>query len=217
MEKQKNNMGIIVFLVMIVVVLSVLCVLFATDTISLGTSKLDDNNQINENNKNDTENNNQDVTDNNDLKYANQISASVKTDNYNLGKNNGKTIDIKLDNGNIVFTSDEKELVLSNVNAKYIYLHQYMDSSSTKLYYISENNELYRMSLFPLIFDYTFDKEKLNIDKVTDSKVTDFLGNGNSYSREEDMSIDTTYNNIYYLLEDGSIESLVINYYKNNG
>ena len=209
MENQKNNKGVIALLIVIIVILSALCVLFATGTISFKSNDVD-NNETNEN-INDTNNVGNTINDNN-LKYANQTSASVKVDNLEEG--NGKIIDIKIDNGNIKFNSDNKELVLSNINAKYMYLHQYMESCSTKLYFINQNNELYRISLLSLVCQYDFDKEKLNVEKVTDSKVTDFLGYGYSYYRDDNMSIDTTYHNVYYLLENGNIESLVINWYK---
>lgn len=199
MENQKNNKRVIALLVVIIIILASLCVLFATGTISF---KSNDNKDTN----------NQDIA--NSLKPTNQTTALVTVDNLEEGK--GKTIDIKIDNGNIIFTSDNNELVLSNVNAKYMYLHQYMESCSTKLYYINENNELYRISLLSLVCQYNFDKEKLYIEKVTDSKVTDFLGFGYSYSRTSDMNIDTTYHNVYYLLENGDVESLVINLYKHN-
>lgn len=215
MEDQKNNKGVIALLAVIIIILVALCVLFATGTISFKSNQVNnDNNQLSENTTDNKDTNNQDIANGNTLKYTNQTTASVEVDNLEEGK--GKTIDIKIDNGNIIFTSDNNELVLSNINAKYMYLHQYMESCSTKLYYINENNELYRISLLSLVCQYNFDKEKLYIEKVTDSKVTDFLGFGYSYSRNDSMNIDTTYHNVYYLLENGNIESLVINFYKHN-
>ena len=44
MENQKNNKGVITLLVVIIVILSVLCILFATGTISFNTNKVNDNN-----------------------------------------------------------------------------------------------------------------------------------------------------------------------------
>ena len=43
MENQKNNKGVIALLIVIIVILSTLCILFATDTISFNTNKENDN------------------------------------------------------------------------------------------------------------------------------------------------------------------------------
>ena len=62
MENQKNNRGVIALLIVIIVILSALCILLATETISFKSNDVD-NNEINQdvnenNNKNDLENNN---------------------------------------------------------------------------------------------------------------------------------------------------------------
>lgn len=207
MKNQKNNNGIIALFSVIIVILSILCILFATGIISFKSNNINNN----ESNKNINDNNVGNITNNNNLKYANQTFASTVFANSEKG--NEKTIDIKIDNGNIIFKSDNKELVLSDVNAKYMYLHEYMEVCSAKLYFINQNNELYRISLSSLLCQYDFDKDKLEVKKVTDSKVTNFLGYGLSYHRDDAMSIDTIYHNVYYLLENGNIESLVINWY----
>lgn len=208
MKNQKNNNGIIALFIVIIVILSILCILFATGIISFKSNNINNN----ESNKNINDNNNVgNITNNNNLKYANQTFASTVFANSEKG--NEKTIDIKIDNGNIIFKSDNEELVLSDVNAKYMYLHEYMEVCSVKLYFINQNNELYRISLSSLLCQYDFDKDKLEVKKVTDSKVTNFLGHGLSYHRDDAMSIDTIYHNVYYLLENGNIESLVINWY----
>ena len=215
MEKEKNNKKVIVLLIIIIVILLVLCILFATETISFKSNQPNnENNKPSENIADNIDDNNQNTTNENNFKYANQTTASIIASNS--GDGSRKKIDIKIDNGNIIFTSEDKELVLSNVNAKYMYLHTYMEVCNTKLYYINENNELYRIYLSFLVCQYDFDKEKLYIEKVTDSKVTDFLGYGFSYSRDNEMNIDITYHNVYYLLENGKVESLVINYYKHD-
>jgi Tfp pilus assembly protein PilE len=145
------------------------------------------------------------------LKFANQTTASFTA--YEYDKNLEKKVDIKINNGDIVFSSDNNKKVLS-VNAKNMYLHIFMDVHNAYLYYINQDNELYSISLYNLTMN-DFSKELSSV-KVTDNKVTDFLGFGNSYSRDDNMKIDTTYDNIYYLLQNGNIESLVINEFKNN-
>jgi len=71
---EKNNKGIIALLVVLVIILSVLCVLFATNTISFNSNSVNNNNQFNENI---TENNNttEDTT-NNNTSNDNQVSSS---------------------------------------------------------------------------------------------------------------------------------------------
>ena len=56
MEGQRNNKGIIVLLVVIIIMLSVFCVLFATGTISFNTNETYNDNEINENNNNNGKN-----------------------------------------------------------------------------------------------------------------------------------------------------------------
>ena len=132
MENKKNNKGVIVLLIIIITILSVLCVLLATDTINF-KSKDTTNNNSNQTIENIT---------NNSLKFANQTTAKATLFHSDNSKS---TIDIKIDNSNIVFTSDAKELTLSNINAKYMYLDMYMDVCSQTLYYIKQNNELYKI------------------------------------------------------------------------
>ena len=48
MENQNNNKGIITLLIVIIVILSTLCILFATGIISLNSNKANEN-DINEN------------------------------------------------------------------------------------------------------------------------------------------------------------------------
>ena len=48
MENQKNNKGVIALLIVIIVILSTLCILFATGTISFNSNKANEN-DINEN------------------------------------------------------------------------------------------------------------------------------------------------------------------------
>lgn len=57
MEKQKNNKGVIALLIVIIIILGVLCVLFATDTISFNFGKVDNDDNSTENVNEDGENN----------------------------------------------------------------------------------------------------------------------------------------------------------------
>ena len=78
MENQKNNKGVITLLIVIIVILSALCVLFATGTISFNSNKVNDN-DINEN-----INDNNQVDDN-----TNDDSNTVNMQNM-VGEYNGK-------------------------------------------------------------------------------------------------------------------------------
>ena len=48
MEQEKNNKGVIALLVVIIVILSALCILFATGTINLKSNVANNNNQVSE-------------------------------------------------------------------------------------------------------------------------------------------------------------------------
>ena len=79
MEKQKNNKVVITLLVAIIVILSVLCILFATGTISLNTNKENDNNtneNITDNGQNNQEENNNDT--NSEDSNLNDIRKSIE-------------------------------------------------------------------------------------------------------------------------------------------
>ena len=62
MEKNRKNRGVVTLLLMIIIILTVLCVLFATDTINLGSNVKEDSNT----NLNTNTSNNQGLTDNKD-------------------------------------------------------------------------------------------------------------------------------------------------------
>ena len=60
MDNQNNNKGIIALLIVIIVILSALCILFATGTISFNTNKVNDNDvnaNLNDNNQDNEDNN----------------------------------------------------------------------------------------------------------------------------------------------------------------
>ena len=78
MENQKNNKGVIALLIVIIVILSALCVLFATGTISLKSNNVD-NNETNQN-----------VIDDNNENNISKLDSSkewVYDANYNLPTN----------------------------------------------------------------------------------------------------------------------------------
>lgn len=81
MENKQNNKGIIALLILIIVTLSVVCVLFATGTISLKNKEYNiTNNNSNNESKNDTTNNNSNNESRNDIndKLAYKLGDVVK-------------------------------------------------------------------------------------------------------------------------------------------
>ena len=86
--ENKNIKGLITLLIVIIVILSGLCVLFATGTISFKSNDVDNNeinHNINENNKveiDDTNNNSQEDIENNQNKYNEDFSGVVEVIGY---------------------------------------------------------------------------------------------------------------------------------------
>lgn len=152
-----------------------MCVLLATDTINFKS-------------KDTTNNSNQTIENitNNSLKFANQTTAKATLFHSDNSKS---TIDIKIDNGNIIFTSDVKELTLSNINAKYMYLDMYMNVCSQTLYYINQNNALYKIYIGLMVCQNEFDKEK-----ATESKVINFLGKGSVHHGLDSEHVEYSHN-----------------------
>ena len=64
MENQNNNKGVIALLVVIIVILAVLCILFATGTITLKSNSVDNNNPTSNNTVNDNSNSTETTTNN---------------------------------------------------------------------------------------------------------------------------------------------------------
>ena len=132
MENQKNNKGVIAILIVIIVILSTLCILFATGTISLKSNDVD-NNEINQdvnenNNKNDLENNNSNIN-NNDTN--NEEKNSKEWVNYLKSKN----VVVKTS----VWNSEKEECEFNSVSISSEDIKEIIDELSTnkitKYYY----------------------------------------------------------------------------------
>lgn len=88
MENQKNNKGVIALLIVIIVILSALCILFATGMINFKSNNID-NNDINENTNNisnneDNNGSNQNINDNNNAEHNDE--ENIKKQNVTINK-----------------------------------------------------------------------------------------------------------------------------------
>ena len=135
----------------------------------------------------------------------------TNTTNVTLQNKEEVTIDnitAKVENGNIKFTSGNKEKVFTSVNAKYIFLVPYMDSANTRLYYITNNNELYYKNLFPFASNTFFDKEITDYGiKLTDN-VVGFIGNQTANKYNSEGKVVESYPMLTVLLSDGTTYSV---------
>ena len=173
MENQKNNKGIIALLIVIIVILSALCVLFATNTIILKSNKIDDNEtyqNVNENNnKNDLENNNSDIS--NDVNVNTDIVLNYKLEAKTTVKVdllwNDKYDDIEVINGNLKV--NDKTFSIFNEKIKYFYMQRYQSGASTIFHYLTEKGNIY---VTEFTYENTIDSFnnfiKLNYSNVSD-------------------------------------------------
>ena len=111
MENQKNNKGVIALLIVIIVILSALCILFATGTIILNTNKVNDN-DINENvNDNNVENNDEEKESNwVDYLLSRHILDAKITRVRNVGMGDSESL-----NETVTITMDDLKNILSNL------------------------------------------------------------------------------------------------------
>ena len=111
MENQKNNRGVIALLIVIIVILSALCILLATETISFKSNDVD-NNDINENiNDNNNVENNDEENETNWVDYL--LSRHILDANVSRvrSKDLGDAEDV---NKTETITMDEVKEILSN-------------------------------------------------------------------------------------------------------
>lgn len=123
MEKLKNNKSVITLLIVLVIILSVLCILFATDKISFNTNtteKENNSNKVDNNQKNDYEDGYDDY-----LKF--KVDNKNKT-NYcqNINKNNYYSYE----KSNVVFVNNIK---IKNNNYTFRYVSN-IDDKTIKVY-----------------------------------------------------------------------------------
>lgn len=207
MKQEKNFKNLFIILLCFTIILVILCIL-------LLNFALKNNNKVintNDNGNNVTINNS-----NNGIYVDGKIKNSFSLNNTKLVTQSG--IIIEIDNGNIVFTNGTNKTqkkVVSNINAKYFDVLIPMAIDNGQLYFINNNNELYFIDLFPFVVNdnYNFFDKDLTPIKVFDKKVVAFLGEGNSnlYNYGDGKSSsEFVSHNYYVLLDDGTIDSIVI-------
>jgi hypothetical protein len=82
-ENQKNNKGVIALLIVIIIILSALCVLFATGTISFNSNK------VNDNDSNENINDNNQTNDNNEPTFTADEEKGLELYKYFVGNGTG--------------------------------------------------------------------------------------------------------------------------------
>ena len=109
MENQKNNKGVIALLIVIIIILSALCILFATDTISFNS------NGVNDNAANEDINTNEDIDANDQSNVENNdVIISDDEDDTNAQENE-KYKNITLSKENESFDYDKLHLEFNGV------------------------------------------------------------------------------------------------------
>lgn len=112
----------------------------------------------------------------------------------------------KVDNGSIKINYGNKERILPSVNAKYVYLAFYMDIESARLYYITNNNELYYRNLYPLSLFIDANNTNYGI-KIADN-VVGFIGTQSAKKYGAEDKVVESYPILNVLLSDGSVYSV---------
>lgn len=171
MEKNKSKNIIIILLSLIIVVLGVLCVLFATGKI--GNKNIQNNtNVINQSSQNTDNSNNSENQANtiNESDYIRQTEVILIKEPDCTGQHSSSLTAAINSNGNIGISQDmgAEEVVVGN--AKYLYSVNIIACDNVKLYYITRDNELF-------VLDHP-SSSAINQKgtKVTESKITEFLG-----------------------------------------
>lgn len=170
MKNEKNKNFIIVLLIIVIVILSAIVFLLATDTINL--------NFLTNNNKNELSdiktNNDDNETDNNEEKYdeASFIRENSITlvDEPNCTGNSSPLVAAIESNGNISIGQNRGAVEIEVGNAKYLYSVGLLTCDNFKLYYITEDKELY------VIDNPNSTTLNQKSSKATESKIIEFLG-----------------------------------------
>jgi hypothetical protein len=207
MKQEKNFKNLFIILLCFTIILVILCILLLNFALKNKNKVIN----TNDNGNNATINNS-----NNGIYVDGKIKNSFSLNNTKLVTQSG--IIIEIDNGNIVFTNGTNKTqkkVVSNINAKYFDVLIPMAIDNGQLYFINNNNELYFIDLFPFVVNdnYNFFDKDLTPIKVFDKKVVAFLGEGNSnlYNYDDGKSSsEFVSHNYYVLLDDGTIDSIVI-------
>lgn len=183
MENQKNNKGVNSILVVIIVILSALCVLFATDTISFNSNKIDANN-TQENSSSDNERNHEteiiEFTES-DAKEILKTKLDVtieflESSNTYCGPNGfTKAEDILIDNSepytyylinNFNTLTDLENYLLMFMTKEVLSINEYYSQDN----YIEQDNKLYCKTLNKSNTGATY--ENVEINNISSNEIT---------------------------------------------
>lgn len=170
-NKEKNNVGVIVILSVVIVILAILCVLFVTNTISLKSGSTNNGNLSNNNvSDNNVESNNYANNNYNETDFIRQTEIVLVKEPDCTGQHSTSLTASINSNGNIGIAQDKgaEEVIVGN--AKYLYSVNVIACDNVKLYYITNDNELY------LLDNPSSSALNQKGVKVTDNKIAEFLG-----------------------------------------
>ncbi len=180
MENQKNNKGVIILLIVIIVILLALCVLFATGTISFNLGSKNDSNKNSNFEQNTTQDQSQNTTSNtqnqsqnnniDESTFVRDTRVTLIDDPNCTGQHSTPLIANIEPDGNISIAQDGGAAVIKVGNAKYLYRVSVLACNNVKLYYITEDKELY------VIDGPSSTLLDQKGTKVTESKIIEFLG-----------------------------------------
>lgn len=170
MEQEKNKNGVIILLVAFIIILTILCVLFATNTISFNSNSVNNSNQSNgeaiENNNETDITNSAEQNENSNSKYAIKSMTNAK---FNIFWDNTEH-EIKISDGKLVVEGNV--FSITNERIKYFYFNSYQCGHGTVLYYLTESGNVYVTNMSAnennLKMESLNNFKKLNYSNVTD-------------------------------------------------
>ena len=212
MENQKNNKGIIALLIVIIVILSALCILFATGTISFNSNKVNENdinNSENVDNNSNNEDTNGSIQNANDVGNDNNLNNYIKTTSdkvrLNVTQDYNEYAEISIEQGNFVITTSKykvevvnnlvketkdesyegvtKTFSINGEKVKYITSMYYQPGANTHVVVLTESGNVYANNIVAI--DKTIDALN-NFKKTEYSNVQGIIKIDNSNSEAND-------------------------------
>ena len=212
MENQKNNKGVIALLIVIIVILSALCVLLATGTISFNSNKVNENdinNSENADNNSNNEDTNGSIQNANDVGNDNNLNNYIKTTSdkvrLNVTQDYNEYAEISIEQGNFVITTSKykvevvnnlvketkdesyegvtKTFSINGEKVKYITSMYYQPGANTHVVVLTESGNVYANNIVAI--DETIDALN-NFKKTEYSNVQGIIKIDNSNSEAND-------------------------------
>jgi len=129
----------------------------------------------------------------------------IKTTELNTGCSS--EINVKIEDGNIIFTKENKVVKYNNVDAKVIHWGGILDCGSTNIFYLTNDGNLYELKDIYRLFD----DEKKPVSYINPFKLGD-----NVSEIVESVSIDDSYNDFKMIGKGIKVltrDNVLINYY----